>query len=223
MKTSVCLISLCLIVLLVGAGQCATESHSYDIPLDRMSWTQDIVLPQFNAALGTLNSINLILNGFIVGSIKFENTSTSSPNTPTLTINSLLTLKHPGGSTLLQANPIITHTETVSIYDGTLDYGGASGRTYNSLNASDEVSLTILPTSSDFSMFMGTGGLLFPVSSSGTSRVSGGGNLAAMFLCDAGASGTVVYNYDPVPEPSSMIAMLVGLTGLVGFAVRRRK
>ena len=222
MKTCISLISLCLIVLLAGAGLCATESYSYDIPMAATGWTQDIVLPQFNTALGTLNSITLSLNGSILGSFRFENTGSSS-GTPTLTTSSLLTIKRLDGTTLLEANPVASITETVGPYDGITNFEGTSGRTYNNQPASDSVVLNLLPSSSDFSLFTGTGNLTLPVSTSGSSWVTGGGNLAVLFLCDTGASGTVIYDYTPVPEPSGIIAMLAGLTGLAGVVARRRK
>ncbi|AVR99220.1 choice-of-anchor E domain-containing protein [Pseudoduganella armeniaca] len=213
------------LVTLVGAAsaQAATIEFDASKALATTNWTDTLSFGKFDSRLGTLNSIKFVLDGSVSGSGRAESLDGSATNV-TLSLASMLTLKRPDGSTLVVTNPVFAAGHDVSSFDGTIDFGGASGWS-TGVVASSASNSFMTANAADFSLFSTAGGGMIDLDlqAAGNSTGTGAGNLITQFTTSAGANVKVVYDYTalPVPEPETYGMMLLGL-GLIGAVARRR-
>lgn len=207
-------------LLAVSAGASTVSYGPYAQPLSTTNWSTSITLPQFDPALGTLNSISFVLFGHVEGTAKFESMD-AAPAVITMDLSAMLKLKRPDLTDLVVTIPVASTSDNASAFDGTIDFGGTSGNTYGGLSANDTESATT-STAADKALFTGLGSIVLPVTASGASTGSGAGNLLLQFQTSASAWATVTYDYTAVPEPSSLLALMSGL-GVIGLAIRRKR
>jgi hypothetical protein len=156
-------------------------------------------LAQFNPALGTLNSVQIVFNGTLNSDVKVENLD-AAPATVNAQVNGNLSLQGPGGTTLLSLTPAIRDNSTsLSAFDGTLDYGGTSGHDFGLQSASAQKSITL---TNNLSAFEGGGNVSFTESAQSSSTVSGSGNEQVHISSAAAGGVTVIYHYTPTPPPA---------------------
>lgn len=154
---------------------------------------------QFNSSLGTLNSVQIILNGNLTSDVKVENLD-AAPSTVNAQVNGNLSLQGPGGSTLLSVAPTITENSTsLAAFDGTLDYGGTSGHDFGAQSASAQQSISL---TSNLSAWEGSGNVSLTETAQSSSLVSGSGNEQVNIASEGSGSVTVIYNYTPTPPPA---------------------
>jgi len=206
-------------MLLACACGAATQSHSCSIPGGYTNWTDYLSVPQFDSSLGTLNSVTIDLDGHIAGVAKLESLDQDSSEIST-TITGTVVVSGLGSVSSVSASPVASLTQSVTAYDGVLDWGGTSGATLGySANASNSALLT---APGDLANFIGTGLVSLPVAGSGKSKAMGPGNFRAEITTQASANVTVIYDY-AVPEPSSLLGLGSCLLGAGGFLLRRRR
>jgi hypothetical protein len=170
-----------------------TITKTLTIPLTATDFSLSGLVGQFDPSLGALQSVNIVNAGSITSDIKVENTSTSSPSTIQATIAGNLTVTGPGGlsiQTSLQQNAGNFNATT---YDGTLDFGGTSGKDFGNQTANGTQSLNL--TGASMTAFIGTGSVQLNENGTATSTASGGGNLLVGVSSDATATITVTYSY----------------------------
>jgi len=184
------------------------------------NWSSSIALPQWDPLLfpgQVLTGISFSLFGEVVGNAQFESLD-SQPATVSMNLVATITLTDPSSNVLATVIPVASTLDTVTAFDGVIDFGGTSGKSYTGLygSASDSGS------SMDFATFTGSGFVVLPVSAAGSSFGSGAGNLITSFSTSAAASASVTYYYEAIPEASSLA--LLGACGAVcGLALARRR
>ena len=180
---------------LVPSTACADSvSHVASIPLSSTNWSDSITIPKFDLAGCTLDSVCFSLDGHVEGLAKFESED-ASPATITMNLQATITLERPDSTPLATVIPLVQTNDDVTAYDGVLDFGGTSGKTYADLSGDKtESACTIDPD--DFALFTGAGDITLPAQAVGSSYGSGAGNLWLQFSTSASVGATVTYYYD---------------------------
>lgn len=212
----------------LGSAQALTVNHQISLtsnlaPLKSTLWSVDALLPQFDTNLGSLDSVTLTLFGHLEGSAKAESNNLGARDV-TLNLGATLKLVDPvSGSTLVQTTPLVSTTFNASSFDGTADFGGASGRSYLGLVADSSTARTFIDGAT-LAMFTGAGTLLTRLSAQGASSYLSSGSIDTQFRTKASGYASVTYNYHTtaVPEPGTWALMFAGL-GVIGRLASRRR
>jgi len=216
---------LLLFALTTGVVSAATISFSDEVIPNPSAtdWTDQLFLPQFNSALGTLTEVRLVLNGSMYASFGYENKRDIAQNMSYLyNMDQDLSLTSTDLPSLTMATTrgdMSWHSlGLVPAFDGVVDYGGTSGGTivYDLLTDSGEY---IYTAAGDLAKFIGLGDVVYDgVATAYVTMGLTGGNSASKSVSLVGASVSVEYTYTPVPEPAT-----VGLLSLGGLLVVRRR
>ena len=172
----------------------ATLQQTATVPLTATDFSTTVNIPQFDPSLGTLTGVTIRLDGSVRADFQFE-TLDASPAGVSGTLQTQLNLNRPDTSLLVSALPTATTADSVGDFDGVLDFGGGSGRTYVGLLGNDSASTNL--GASDLFLFTGTGTLALPFTGTDTSTASGSANLATVISTSAAATVTVTYAYLP--------------------------
>ncbi|MEZ4649706.1 MAG: choice-of-anchor E domain-containing protein [Candidatus Eisenbacteria bacterium] len=187
---------------LAGAASADIVNVQYSdtIALGATNWNGTVSFPQFDPVLGTLLSVTFELSGHVEGSAKFESLD-ASPATVTMNLAAEIDLQRPDLTSLVTVLPLVATNDNVLAFDGVIDFGGDSGRTYEGLSGDDtESSTTMNPA--DLALFTGNGTIDLPASAIGASTGSGAGNLILQFATSASCDVTVNYEYEEPIVPT---------------------
>lgn len=210
-------------VAMPTVASAASVMYSADIPTGGgtqfTNFDTDFFLPKFDPSLGTLLSVNVMLTGTVEGSVRAESLD-AAPSTVTLNLSAGLTLTETTtGQELAFVQPLAEAVEDFTAFDGTIDFGGTSGVTYDNLNADEMDSQTYIDAAT-LALFTGPGDVELNLDAMGMSSGSGAGNLITQFSTLAGASAKVTYEYEPVPEPLTILG--AGAAVSFGAAFKRK-
>ena len=203
-----------------GVSNAAMLSFMDEVALQPTNWNETLSISKFNPNWGTLNSIKYTLDGRVEGSAKYENLDAAAA-TITLDLEAQITLQKPDGSLLVQVFPLVQVNDNAGAFDGTIDFGGTSGATFDNLMGEESDSLTSTNIL-DLILFTGEGSIDLPIVAVGLSSGTGAGNLITQFKTDALAKVTVEYDYTPVPIPAGLWLLGTGLIGLWGLKRKKR-
>lgn len=181
-----------------AAAQTQTVCFNGSIPLTNTNWNNSVSVSKFDTALGTLQSISFQLSGNIAGSVKIESLDSAATVVQT-NFQATLTLTRPDLSVIVVTIPIANFNDSLTSYDGLLDFGGTSGTQHLGITANAVNSATSPPPASDLVLFSGPAGspgnIVLPVSGVGSSVATGSGNLITQFQTQAAAQVQVCYTY----------------------------
>jgi hypothetical protein len=212
--------------MLLGGAATASELLTYfaSTPLASTGTPRTIQLPGFNPDFGTLTEVRLTYWGEVLQTGKVENTGALTPMNYTLSGTAGLSLSKAGGPVLF-ASPAGTFSFTQggsisSPFDGSIDFGGASGLTY--LAGDTDWSAPAAYLDPDLAAYLGSGLLNFTslATSTGGLSITAGNGLGTL-ATKASATLQVDYTYTLIPEPSTYAAGL-GLVVFAAAALRRR-
>jgi hypothetical protein len=185
----------------------------FDLVPDR-----DLVIPQFDSSLGTLNSATINLSTALQGSLGFENLKKFTGgnfNVSTNNIYASLVISL-NGSGIMMSNYMDnqTYTVTLAAYDGTTDYAGTSGTIVANFSDADTQTVS-LSDPSFLAQFIGTGDLLFNIITDSLTPLSLPSNSSAIINTTGQASASITYDYTPIPEPATVCLISIGALSLI--------
>lgn len=197
------------------------------IPSQLTDWSGNLSFPQFNPALGTLTSVEIVLSGNMTTTLTVTNNGASSSTGQVQTelqvgVNDVASILAPGG---LPIAPLvgIPHPEIdqTSPYQdiGTIAAGGNVTLPAQNLAVSADNTYSNATLLSELT---GLGSIVLPAETrtfTGSKMIVGGNDNIAQ-VTDASLSGTVTYTYTPVPEPATMSLLMIGGTTIL---LQRRK
>ena len=203
------------------AGIATADVIQYDASfnLARTNWSGSMVLPKFDPALGVLDRVSWTVWANVEGSASFENLD-AAPATITTSLQARITLSRPDLSPLQIVLPVVNNSDAAAAFDGTIDFGGLSGKSYTGLTASDSGSSSSVAPADLAAVTAASVGetISLPVTAIGDSRGTGAGNLLLLFQTFAASQVRVEYEYHQVPAPAA-----AGMLGLGGLMVARRR
>jgi|GEM_PF-2528123 len=181
------------------AALLATVSFSDTIAVTPTNWSDVVELPKFDPTLGTLTSIEFVLDGAVEGSAKYESLD-SSPATILLELKAEIELLRPDNTLIVGVIPGVEETDSATAFDLAIDFDGTSGGTFDNLDGNVTSGPTVLMTPADIAFFTDIAGggntITLPVVTDARSSGSGAGNLITQFSTNAGATVTVIYEFD---------------------------
>jgi uncharacterized repeat protein (TIGR01451 family) len=171
-----------------------TQSFGVDFPENKTNQSQTGTIPKFDPNLGTLTSIDLVVNGQITSDVQVENED-PSPVTVTGIVSGNLNLSG------LDFNTLVTTSATsrnfnASRWDGVNDFAGTSGKDFGNLTVPGSRTVT-LTSPSALADYAGAGSVAITESAVATSTATGGGNLLVKVSSTGSAHLSVVYHYIP--------------------------
>jgi len=161
------------------------------------NWTP-ASFPKFDLAGQCLTSVCVRVDGGLYGEIAFENYQ-NYPVTVNVAFTALISVKRPSFSPIITVQPLANTSDNLPSFDGVLDYGGASGRTYTGVNPTRSDSLC-LTAASDLALFSGAGTIGLPAEAVNLSSQTGASSWS--IGPKAYASVKVTYNYQECTVPA---------------------
>ena len=161
-----------------------------------------LLLPRFDAALGTLLGVRFRIDGVVTASLALENMETRATSLA-VTLPAGLSLQLPSGAYVGSAGSNATvplATRDLAGFDGTADFAGASGVRLDGLTTGLSNTETHFDTATR-AQLVGTGAVALTLTGNLSLRAAGGANERLLSQAVLGAEVTVEYGYVPTGTP----------------------
>jgi hypothetical protein len=169
----------------------ATETHTVSIPEQPTDFTSSVTLPEFDPAVGTLNTATLYIVATNNSFTRVENLNRSAATTISgSTVNATVT----GFVTATASN---LFTNSLARYDGVTDYDGTSGVSNAPIVSSAIASIVL-----DSSTVQGTGFFTLHVTATATSSFTGTSAYSFNVSTKAAVLVKIVYDFTPDCPPT---------------------
>ncbi|MEM7143604.1 MAG: PEP-CTERM sorting domain-containing protein [Verrucomicrobiota bacterium] len=179
-------------------------------------------VPQFNAALGTLTSVSLVVNANSAGGSNIFDNENTNGGTADIFLGADVTVSGPGATlTVMPAPQQMLDDVVIAIDDDALpDFAGADSAGIVGGNGSDSDSGSLNDPPNDLSAYIGLGNVTFDYSSASNFQVITTLSGQSQFVNpNFDFDGTLTYTYT-VPEPTRALLLIAGGVGMM--MVRRR-
>jgi hypothetical protein len=175
-----------------------TTPQVVSLPSQTSGWTATAPFSQFDPSLGVLDEIFLNAGNTLTGTFSAENLE-GGPAYVSMDENVHMTVAIPGSPSGIVTNASNDDSASLGAYDGSTDFAGASGKsdTQTSGSGSELPANVTLTDAADLAAFTGTGTIALPVSTAGTSTVTGPSNLLEEITQQTGGTVSVTYIYTP--------------------------
>ncbi len=175
-----------------------------------------VSVDKFDSSLGELQSVEVWISGAIFqGLLNVVNTGTSSGTLVSASLNGAYTLTTESGSSLANVFPVAT----VSPLPVTIGAGQRRIFTGNLFGLNGTTS-TFDTSSGVLNEFQGPGDIDLIFSGSFTTSINGQGNLVSSAIARGVADYSVVYYYEAVPEPTTLLGVMAA--GGLGLLARKK-
>ncbi|MEM7515811.1 MAG: choice-of-anchor E domain-containing protein [Planctomycetota bacterium] len=168
------------------------------VPLAATDWDEPVTFPRFDPNLGTLTDVLVTLDVVVNGSLLLENLGPAQESI-TGSYNADVILRNPDTSQLARVDFDTLIQETLAPFDGSVDFGGASGRTLMNLGGSDFDIVDLV--TQQFGPFVGPAGnagtVTLPFTATAFTTVSVFPNMTKSFGSEASAIVRLEYEYQP--------------------------
>jgi hypothetical protein len=183
-----------IIALLCFAGlRAASITHTATIFPTLTDWSLTNSVPQFDPALGTLNSVSISIGVNASTEIFVENRDRREwPTTAGSEVTATATVA--GFSAVASVTNL--HSQTLTAFDGVLDFGGTSGFTQAVVGTASASAFA--PSV----LFIGVGNVPLVASADAVGRYNGSGAYRFVVGTTASAIVTVTYDFTPNCPPA---------------------
>jgi len=150
----------------------------------------------FSPTMGTLTEVDLVASGSIRAGFQAENLGTTTTAIEG-TVAGNLSINVPTGAVAVTIPPLHWALDAPA-FDGTLDYGGTSGKEFAPATSSSSPQTIALTSAADLAAFTGNFRMPLSVSDHTTENSSAtDGKLSAAFNTQTSATITVIYHFMP--------------------------
>ncbi len=174
-----------------------TITHRVEVPMRSSNWNTVLNVPQFDGALGTLTSVEVVLAGSCEVSTRIENRCEGECTTLT-GANVTFRAANSRGLTLAEVVATKTFVNRLSRFDGRLDYLGTSGASNGFQPAATQGSGLLEASNVDLSEFIGTGTVGVRATATARGGCEGAGYFRFVVQTRASLAVDVVYTFEPL-------------------------
>jgi hypothetical protein len=210
----------------VAAGPQLTQEVDATFAQAKTDWAQTQSVAQFDPALGTLQSVEIINTAAMDSAIQVKSLN-PMPSTVGGTVHGTVALDVPGGQPLT-VNLASSEQAPVAGSDGAMNFSGPGFHDFGDHASSDSATVTLTAGQDDLSAFVGKGTVGLQESARAVWEGSGSGTLLTLVNTQASAGVRVIYNYTQAPaslsgfvfsDPNNNGVMEPGEPGIGGVPV----